>query len=219
MMRIALCIAFLFIVAFLEIGVASVPDSQIPTVDGVIDEGEYPCQIQEQYTNIKIYWYNDEVYLWIGLVSPGVGWVAIAFEPESYAHYGANIIIGYVKNGQLFIGDHYGAEMTRHELDETLGGTNDILESAGTESEGKTTIEFKIPLDSGDQFDKVLEPNKSYNVFVAYHATADDLMSEHTERAILTIVTVPEFPETLIVLLLFMSISLLVALAYRKWMI
>lgn len=215
-MRGALCIASLFIVAFLEIGVASVRDSQIPTVDGIIDEGEYPSQIQEPYTNIKIYWCNDEVYLWVGLVSPGVGWVAIAFEPESYAHYGANIIIGYVENGQPFIGDHFGAEMTGHELDETLGGTNDILESAGTESEGKTTIEFKIPLDSGDQFDKVLEPNKSYNVFVAYHATADDLMSEHTEKAILTIVTVPEFPETLIVPLLFMSVSSLAALAYRK---
>jgi len=216
-MRIALCIAFMFIMAFLGIGVASLPDSQIPTVDGIIDEGEYPSQIQEPYTNIKIYWFNDEVSLWVGLVSPGVGWVAIAFEPESYAHYGANIIIGYVENGQLFIGDHFGAEMTSHELDETLGGTNDILESAGTESEGKTTIEFKIPLNSGDQFDKVLEPNKSYNVFVAYHATANDFISEHTGRGKLAIETVPEFPGTLIILLLFMSATLLVSLAYRKW--
>jgi hypothetical protein len=207
--------AWLVLALSLKTPVVLARDSQIPIIDGVINEGEYTRHTFEPSTNIDIYWYNDEVYLNTGLRSPGLGWVAIAFEPNAPFHKGANIIIGYVKNDQLFIEDHYGTASTSHNSDVALGGTNNILESAGNESEGKTTIEFKIPLNSGDLLDTVLEPNTDFTVMVAYQATADDLTSIHTAAGIVSITTIPELP-TIPLLLLCLGLSL-VSVLLRKW--
>ncbi len=45
-----------------------------------------------------------------------------------------------------------------------------------------TVIEFAIPLDSGDQFDKALKPGKTYNIIVSYHQTSDSFSVLHTRR-------------------------------------
>jgi len=215
-MKTTLGFACLLLVAYLETSAVLASDGQTPIVDGIINDNEYPRQIQEPITEIKIYWYNDEIHLYIGLVSPGLGWIAIAFDPTYPDHYETNIIIGYVVDGQLFIWDHYGTGATIHESDETLGGTNDILESAGTELEGRTIVEFKIPLNSSDAYDKTLEPNETYTIIVAYHSTADYLASQHTATGIITIETIPEFPSTVIILSVFMLGTLLVLTIHRR---
>jgi len=206
---------FVFFLSFLQPMVGLAQDISLPIIDGVITEGEYRRQIQESTTNISIYLYNDEEYLYTGLVSPGLGWIAIAFERNGTFHRGADIIFAYVKNGQLSIYDQYGVGSEIHKSDEDLGGTYDILESAGTESGGMTTVEFRIPLNSGDPFDKVLVPNMNYAVLVAYQATADDLITLHTRAGYATIDIVPEFTSTLVVALFFFAS--LVAVALHKW--
>lgn len=47
--------------------------------------------------------------------------------------------------------------------------------AAGTVSDTDTLIEFVIPLHSGNEFDKILEPGKSCNIIVAYHRTSNSL--------------------------------------------
>ena len=68
-----------------------------------------------------------------------------------------------------------------HPADESLGGSDDILEYGGVEEGQVTVIEFKIPLDSGDEYDKPLKPGSSYTVLLAWGAT-DDLTSYHGGR-------------------------------------
>jgi hypothetical protein len=91
---------------------------------------------------------------------------------------GANFIIGYYDEG-VYISDEYGTSNFMHNTDKNLGGTNDILEYAGSESD-QTIIEFKIPLDSGDNYDKILEAGSVYDCIIAYNNNADSFTTKHT---------------------------------------
>lgn len=107
------------------------------------------------------------------------GWIAVGFGATS-AMANANIIIGYVSNGTLNIRDDFGVSQTSHSSDLSLGGTSDIIISSGTEENGSTTIQFQIPLNSTDQFDKVLTPGQNISLILARGANnADNFTSVH----------------------------------------
>lgn len=107
------------------------------------------------------------------------GWIAVGFGATS-AMANANIIIGYVSNGTLNIRDDFGVSQSSHSSDLSLGGTSNILVSSGTEENGATTIQFQIPLNSGDQFDKVLTPGQNISLILARGGnSADNFTSVH----------------------------------------
>ena len=157
---------------------ATLPSS-VPIVDGIIHTGEYAHAMEAG--GFRVYWTNDAVILRMGLFSPGSGYVAIGLDPDRRMQ-GANFIIGTVRNGQVEIRDDYGTGSLSHSSDIENGGTNDILAAAGREFNGQTTIEFIIPLDSGDRFDKPLEPGGTYKILVAFHNTSDSFSTRHSQR-------------------------------------
>ena len=149
--------------------------------DGVIGEGEYAHQVEA--AGVTFYWSNDAEYLYGALSAQTSGWVSVGFDPESRMQ-GANYILGYVQGGQTVIEDMYGTRPSgpgSHPADVELGGRNDILEYGGREEGGVTAIEFKIPLDSGDEYDKPLRPGMSYGIILAM-GPSDDLQSYHSAR-------------------------------------
>ena len=80
----------------------------------------------------------------------------------------ADMIMGSVDGGKTTVLDLYSTgRYGPHEDDTFLGGTYDILEFAGSEEDGYTVIEFKRKLDTGDEFDKLLEPGESVSVIWA----------------------------------------------------
>jgi len=150
-----------------------------PAIDGFVGSGEYPHSVE--IAGVEVYWANDAARLWVGLIAPGTGYVAVGFDPERQME-GANYIIGYVKDGKLYVRDDYGTERTSHMADIDRGGTDDILASAGTEWPDHTVLEFVIPLDSGDAMDKVLVPGSAYAALVAYHDLQDSFTARHSRR-------------------------------------
>jgi hypothetical protein len=178
-------VAVAAVLAIAVVGFLSPPPSGAARpveVDGMIAASEYRHHLTEPDTGIEIRWQNDAETLYVGLVSPGTGWVAIGFDPEDKMQ-GANIILGAIVGGRLVIEDQFGTSPISHSPD----GSQEILKAAGKEAGGKTTIEFAIPLASPDPADTLLERGKSYRVIVAYHATSDDLNSKHTARATTTL--------------------------------
>jgi len=149
-----------------------------PLVDGVIVDGEYVDTIV--LDDVEVHTFTDNEFVYIGLKSAGSGWVAIGFSPIE-VHSGANFLLGAVVDGAVWVSDEYGSGPYEHASDTSLGGTSDIIEYAGKEMSG-TVIELKIPLDSGDVYDTVLEKGNVYSVIVAYHESIDDFMVTHTER-------------------------------------
>lgn len=157
---------------FLLYGLPDVP--QPPAVDGIIEADEYPHATSA--ADVSFRWLNGTLLLFGAMEAPGTGWVAVGLDPD-FAMKGANMIFAWVEDGSLTVQDHYGSSPTGHRADKT----DDILAAAGTESDGRTAVEFVIPLDSGDPQDKPLERGKTYRIILAYHRTFDG-MRKHTSR-------------------------------------
>lgn len=111
------------------------------------------------------------------------GWVAVGFDPTRMMR-DANIIIGYVADGEAVITDQYGNSTITHRPDTDLGGSDDLTSASGTEEDGVTTLSFVMPLDSGDEYDRALEPGETYTVILAHGADGvDDMETYHEGRA------------------------------------
>ncbi len=114
--------------------------------------------------------------------APTTGWVAVGFDPER-GMQGANLVIGYVTGNVATVEDHYGNAMTAHSSDESLGGSRNLSNVTGTEADGATSIGFRMPLNSGDEYDKALERGTEYSVLLAYGPNnADDVTTYHQFR-------------------------------------
>lgn len=101
-----------------------------------------------------------------------VGMVLVGFDLQPLTGLsGANIITGYVVNDTAYIQDNYGTGLQAYSADTVLGGTDDVTEKEGTETEGITEISFTIPLNSGDSRDCVLEVGQAYLVFLGWGTT------------------------------------------------
>ncbi len=130
-------------------------------------------------------WTVEEKNATFTLEAPTTGWVAVGFNPTRMMQ-DANFIIGYVENGEAAIRDDFGNYFTSHDADHNLGGSDDILDFHGTESEGTTSLTFTIPLDSGDEYDQPLTPGEDLNLIFAY-GNSDDFHSIHSETAKTTV--------------------------------
>jgi hypothetical protein len=108
---------------------------------------------------------DDMQHLDCQLSATTTGWVAVGFAPTS-GMANANFIIGYHSGGNTFIRDDWGTSASSHASDVTLGGTNNIITSSSTETGGVTQLNFIIPLDSGDSFDRILAIGQTYNIIL-----------------------------------------------------
>jgi hypothetical protein len=114
------------------------------------------------------------------LTAPTKGWVAVGFDPSSLMK-DANFILGYVDGNEVVVRDDFGTYFTAHAPDDTLGGSTDVVVKEGSESKKETMISFVIPLNSGDENDRVLEEGASYVVLLAF-GDKDDFTVRHRKR-------------------------------------
>ena len=132
-------------------------------------------------------WKVEGDILRVVVSAPTTGWIAVGFDPTRMMK-DANIIIGYVKNGQVQIRGDYGIAVTAHQPDEGLGGSTDIVEASGKEEGGNTQLSFAIPLDSGDSRDRVLVPGQEYRVILSHGPDgADEFNRYHENRTEVTV--------------------------------
>jgi hypothetical protein len=119
----------------------------------------------------------DTVDLHCVLTASTTGWIAVGFNPSNMMA-DANFIIGFVDDRSVEMRDDWGVSNTGHQSDISLGGVNNITVISGMEVEGITELEFKIPLDSQDIYDRILEENGTYPVILA-KGSSDDFDSYH----------------------------------------
>jgi len=159
------------------------PNSRV-VIDGKIGVGEYENHFTDQYTGIKVDWEHDNTYMYIGLTSPGVGWVAIGFtDTLAVGHEGpkggAHMILAAVQNdGALNIYDLIGTGFV-HENASVFG----VVEAAGTRENNEVVVEFKYPLkfSENDHYEiSGLEPGKVYLYELAYNDRSTDISAIHS---------------------------------------
>lgn len=136
--------------------------------------------------NISFSWKIDGENLAGQVSAKTEGWVGVGFNPSNKMK-DANYVLGYVKDGKVKIIDDFGVTATGHKSDTKIGGTDDVTVVGGTEEGGITTIQFVIPLNSGDDKDGVIDPNADTVLLLAYGAGRDSFRSKHKYREVLTV--------------------------------
>lgn len=142
---------------------------------------EYQHKLEAK--DMEVYWIIDKDQIHVKLSAKTTGWVAIGFDPED-AMQGANIIIGAVKDGKVRIEDHYGDRKRGHSPDEKLGGKNDVLNPAGEEIDGVTTISFSLALDTKEKWDKPIHAEGMSRMMIAYGSGQDSFSARHKYKAL-----------------------------------
>jgi len=150
------------------------------SADGVVMEDEYADQVD--IAGVTFAWTTDAEFLYGAMWAKTEGWVSVGFDPTNRMQ-AANYIFGFVQDGEVSIADMFGTKSAgpeSHPPDTTLGGTDDIVVYGGSEQDGVTLIEFKIPLDSGDANDTPLTPGT--HVLITAYGPTDDFGTIHTNR-------------------------------------
>jgi hypothetical protein len=124
-------------------------------------------------------WRVMDTDLEVRMSGPSTGWVAVGFDPENRMG-GADMIMGYVSGDEVTVTDQYGTSAVGHSPDTEIGGSSDVSNTDGSESGGRTTIHFTIPLNSGDEYDNPLTPGGTHTVIMAAGPDgADNFSSYH----------------------------------------
>ncbi|MGB3919734.1 DUF2202 domain-containing protein [Methanothrix sp.] len=149
--------------------------------DGIVSDGEYSRSMllqappRQGYSggNMQISWRNDDEYLYLALNGSTTGWIALGFEPLEWMK-DSDIILASVDNGRAVVLDEYcTGNYGPHIEDTMLGGTDDIEEYAGRESDGRTIIELKRKLKTSDRFDKSFSPGQAISIIWALSDNPD----------------------------------------------
>jgi len=107
------------------------------------------------------------------------GWVGFGIGTTGTME-GSHIIIGFVADGQAVIEDHFGYGGSQHGPQAKVGGKDSLISREGTFADGKTTLRFTLPLNTGNPQDPVLVPGQTYKVLLANGGEdAQDLESYH----------------------------------------
>lgn len=167
-------------------GGSAASSASAPTSEGLVYTGEYRNNVYDPVTGMLLFWQNDATSLYVGLISPGTGWLSVGFGNRA-GKPGSNIILGAVADGAVTIQDNYGVTRQLHLADRV----SSIVTFGGSEELGQTTLEFVIPLASGDAQDTTLVPGQIVHVILAYQATRDSLTSEHTSYSMTQITLDP----------------------------
>jgi hypothetical protein len=122
--------------------------------DGVISNSEYSDSAK--FGDITIFWRTYYEYFYAAIKIPANGWGAFAIQPKTGASFeNADIILGFVNNGQGSVYDMFSSNANGPFLKDTdLGGTSNIFDFGVRQEGGFTTIEFKRALSTGDKYDK-----------------------------------------------------------------
>ncbi len=151
-------------------------------IDGSIDSHEYFFSLKDGTTGLEIYWSNDKQYIYIGIIASSSGWTAIGFNPE-FAMKGANIIFMVIDGQDVVMRDDFGNSTFSHSSDMDLGGSFDVEEYAGKADGGEAVYEFKMLLDTGDEFDSILNHGEQYKVIFAVKSRSIDFDNKHIKKS------------------------------------
>jgi len=107
------------------------------------------------------------------------GWVGFGIGKTGTME-GSHIILGFALDGAATVADHFGYAHDRHGPQDKVGGKDSLTARDAQFADGKTTISFTMPLNTGNPKDPVLVEGESYKVILANGGDdAADLESYH----------------------------------------
>eukprot|EP01114_Cavostelium_apophysatum_P010547 TRINITY_DN2440_c0_g1_i2.p1 TRINITY_DN2440_c0_g1~~TRINITY_DN2440_c0_g1_i2.p1 ORF type:complete len:650 (-),score=146.49 TRINITY_DN2440_c0_g1_i2:24-1973(-) len=121
-------------------------------------------------TDFKMYWRIDGDEIEIGLQANVAGYLAIGFT-SGKSESTADMIVGWVSDGKIYMQDYYNHDRSTIYLDEVLEGSNSILAYNGEEVDGVTSLKFRRKLNTNDSHDMAITAG---NIDVLYALSESD---------------------------------------------
>jgi len=174
-MRTGIILSFLIVVLLIFFGCNTITDEILTPDPTLPDTLGFSSVIA---AGVTLEYKVDDIFLHCILSANTSGWISVGFNPSNMM-LDANLIIGYVSDSTGYLRDDWGITNTSHSSDVSLGGINNVTLISASESNGVTELEFKIPLNSGDQYDQILEIDQTYPIILA-HGNSDDFDSYHS---------------------------------------
>lgn len=192
-------------------------------VDGVMTKGEYPEQFYSNYTGMTVAMAYNGTSLFVYVSAPTAGWVGVGFNTYGYGMIGADVKVGWVNDatGNATVGDYFAS---RYGMPGPDPYSNDVTQANGTQDlflngnpgQNETRLEFvmnMVPSNISDAQpisaltkttppitpDKILAPNTTYSLLLAYGPNEDhngiphdSLGMQHVRKGIQTLYIAPE---------------------------
>ncbi|MFW9929539.1 MAG: DOMON domain-containing protein [Candidatus Thorarchaeota archaeon] len=168
-------------------------NSSSHNIDGSITESEYLVNYNDSRSGMSLYIDRNQSDMFIGLVSPSDGWLAIGFNQLNQGMDDANFFMCSVVNGVTTVRDATTTDHHAPTLDNQSEVTDDVLAAAGSSSNGKTTVEFITPLLTTDPADFNFAVNQSNAIFLAYSTSTDFTKQHHAHSNILSMFIAPDY--------------------------
>lgn len=153
-----------------------------PTVDGVIDPGEYAFNQSFQGDLFHLLWTIEGDTLHLAIEAHTTGWIALGLEPTVLMQ-DADMIIGWWNSSTDFqVVDAYSTGQTGpHPPDTEIGGSYDILTWLASQSNGWTHIELTRKLDTGDVRDHAIRTDGTMRLMWAI-SDSREFETKHSHR-------------------------------------
>lgn len=148
---------------------------------GTLFASDYAHKLEVK--DMAVSWTLDGDRIQVALSAKTTGWVSIGIDPED-AMGGADILIGTVENGKVRIEDHFADRKRGHSSDEKLGGTNQVMDPAGKEENGVTTISFTRLVTASEKWDKPIRTKGKTRVMIAFGTGRDSFTAGHRYRTV-----------------------------------
>jgi hypothetical protein len=164
-----------------SISVTYEPPYEPGSLDGIVQNGEYRGTASFDGGNFLLFWDFQGDVMNMALKAKTAGWVSIGFDPSSKMK-DADMVLGLVDDsGRVYVVDAFSTgENGPHPADTDLGGTDDIIDFGGTESDGWTTIEFSRLANSTDLYDRNVWNGQVIKVIWAY-SLSDEFTGYHEQ--------------------------------------
>lgn len=150
--------------------------SAAPAGTAAVNTEGYKELNQEGYT---LAWKIQDGSIAVKLSYETNGWVGFGIGKTGTME-GSHIVLGFVLDGKATVADHFGFAHQKHGPQDKVGGKDSLTARDATFVDGKTTISFTMPLQTGNPQDPVLVEGESYKVILANGGEdAQDLTSYH----------------------------------------
>lgn len=121
---------------------------------------------------MTVSWLYQQDRIYFELEAPTEGWIAIGFNSTNVLP-GSYLLMGNLIAGKPEVVEHYTLRPGDYRPVSELGGSAQIRDVSGTESEGKTRIRFSVPIESRNQYAKNLVEGSSWTLHMAYSQEDD----------------------------------------------
>ena len=121
---------------------------------------------------MKVTWYHSDDRIYFTLKAPTTGWLAIGFNTSNNLTDTYLIMCNVIKNKTRVV-EHYVIKPGAYHPIDKLGGTPQVLDINGSESNEMSAIHFSLPQQPACSHQKPLDQNRPYHLLIAYSLEDD----------------------------------------------